>query len=329
MKHSLFGMLIVAAWGYSGLAMADPATPGAQPAPAEAALPASVPNRDRFLGIETMRLWPDRAPQATSDAPEEVPTLTLFRPQPGRANGTAVIVAPGGGYIGLAGMLEGRDVASWFTARGVTAFVLAYRVGPKARLPIPLLDGARAVRYVRANAANWHIAPDHIGMIGFSAGGHLTASTAGLAKPGDPASPDPVERVSSRPDFVILGYPWLEGTAVDSSGHSQYCQFARSNCNPADFVQYRPVDTVTANYPPTFIYHTTADSLVRPGGSLAFYQALVAHNVSVEMHIFAQGPHGTGLGGADPALSRWPDLMAEWLRGLGQLDKPAVPAAPR
>ena len=298
----------------------------AQPAPAEA----PVPNRDAIFGMETLRLWPGRAPQATSDNADEVPTLTVFRAQPGRDNATAVIVAPGGGYNGLSGVLEGRDVAAWFSAHGVTAFVLAYRVGPKARLPIPLLDGARAVRLVRANAARWHIVPDRIGMIGFSAGGHLAASLAGEANAGDAASPDPVERASARPDFVILGYPWLEATAIDAKGQSQYCVFAahvaKTPCNAREYVRYRPILAVSAQFPPTFIYHTTTDSLVRPQGSLDFYAALVAKGVPVEMHIFGHGQHGTGLGGSDLALARWPGLMEQWLREQGLLDKPGVKA---
>lgn len=315
-------LLVVALTSGVGPARAEPV------AAIAVAAAAPTPDRSQLLGIETLRLWQTRAPLATSDNPDETPTLTLFRPQPGHETGTAVIVAPGGAYMGLSGILEGRDVAAWFSAHGVTAFVLSYRVGSRARLPIPLLDGARAVRFVRANAARWHIAPDRIGMIGFSAGGHLAASVAGLATPGDASSPDPIERISSRLDFVVLGYPWLEGMTLDATGHSQYCQFARGNCRPADYVQFRPVDRVTDAYPPTFVYHTTTDALVRTAGSLTFYEALVAHHVPVEMHIFANGSHGTGLGGADPALSRWPELLAEWLRGLGLLDKAPIAKRP-
>jgi acetyl esterase/lipase len=316
MRNAL--LFIFAALG-SGTGPAS-AQPVASPPLAEA----PAPNRDAALGMETFRLWQTRAPQATGDSPDEVPTLTLFRPQQGQENGTAVIIAPGGGYFGLSSILEGRDVASWFTAHAITAFVLTYRVGLKARLPIPLLDGARAVRLVRANAARWHIAPDRIGMVGFSAGGHLAASVAGLATAGDTRSADPVEQVSSRPDFEVLGYPWLEATTVDAQGNSPYCRFARSSCNPADYARYHPVELVTDSFPPTFIYHTTADTVVKADGSLKFYQALVAHHVPVEMHIFANGAHGTGLGGADPALSHWPELLAEWLRGMGLLDQAAL-----
>lgn len=299
-----------------------PGSVGAQPA---SSATDTVPVPASLLGLESYRLWPGRAPAATSDTADDIPTLTLFKPHIGTANGTAVIVAPGGAYASLATKLEGRPVADWFASRGVTAFVLSYRVGAKAHLPTPLLDGPRAVRYLRANAQRFGIDPGRIGMIGFSAGGHLTATTAAKADAGDPASADPVERVSSKPDFVILGYPWLDGMAIGPDGQSQYCRFIAKPCNPKDYVQYRPTDDVSAAFPPTFIYHTTADNLVKADGILRFYQKLLDAKVPVEMHIFANGGHGTGLGGADPALSHWPELLQEWLRGRGLLDKAHKP----
>jgi acetyl esterase/lipase len=279
---------------------------------------------DLFLGLETFRLWPGRAEGATGDSPAETPTITVFPPQPGYANGTAVLVAPGGGYIGLAANLEGRQVADWFASRGITAFVLQYRVGPSARLPLPLVDGRRAVQFVRAQSNRFGIDPKRIGMIGFSAGGHLSAMTAAQAVDGRADAADLVERESSRPDFLILGYPWLEGTALDSKGQSQYCVFAGTDCVPGDYERYMPVRFVTGRMPPTFIYHTTTDSLVPVEGILRFYQALRASRVAVELHIFGTGEHGTGLGGADPALARWPELLEHWLRGLKLLERPAM-----
>ncbi|MCE7795350.1 alpha/beta hydrolase [Sphingobium sufflavum] len=279
-----------------------------------------------LFGLEAHRLWPGRAPGATSDAPDETPVLTVFRPMRGTENGTAVIVAPGGGYMALAGAHEGRQVADWFASRGVTAFVLRYRVGPKARLPLPLLDGKRAVRFVRANAARLRIDPDRIGMIGFSAGGHLTATVAGEGDAGKPGDADPVEQAASRLSFAILAYPWLNGTVPDAQGKSQYCQFTRAECKAADYARYRPLNSVTAAFPPTFLFHTTTDSLVSPTGSIELYQALLANKVPVEMHVFAQGAHGVGLGGSDPALSRWPDLLDQWLRAQGLFArKPVAP----
>lgn len=299
-------------------------TLSAAPVMAQVAAPASAhaaPIPAAALGLETVRLWPGRAPEASSDKADETPTLTIFRPQPGSENGTSVIVAPGGGYMGLSMVSEGRQVADWFNSRGITTFLLQYRVGPKARLPIPLLDGARAVRYVRANAARFKLNPNRIGMIGFSAGGHLTATTAGKADAGNATSPDPIERVSSRPDFAILGYPWLEGMMIEKGGKSQYCMFQGKACDPKQYVQYRPIDDVTERFPPTFIYHTTADSLVGANGIVNFYEALIAKKVPAEMHIFANGQHGSGFGGADPALARWPELLELWLRGQGLLKK--------
>jgi acetyl esterase/lipase len=270
------------------------------------------------LRVDTYRLWPGRAPGAQSDAASETPTLTLFRPPPGRANGTAVVIAPGGGYTDLASSLEGAEPAAWFTARGVAAFVLTYRVGQTARLPIPLFDGARAIRFVRAHAAEFQIDPKRIGMMGFSAGGHLAAMTAVEGAPGDPTSADGIERVSSRPDFLILGYPWLEGTLPDAKGQSQYCSFAQSRAGPpcvsADYARFAPTAKVTAATPPTFIYHTTADDLVPVQGSLRFFEALVAHRVPAEFHAFEAGAHGSGLGGLSASLVLWPDLLQEWMR---------------
>jgi acetyl esterase/lipase len=268
--------------------------------------------------IESYRLWEGRAPGAQGDLDDETPTLTVLRPQGGRTNGTAVVVAPGGAYVGLAGMLEGVEPAAWFTARGATAFILTYRVGPKARLPIPLLDGARAVRFVRANAGSLQVDPGRIGMMGFSAGGHLAATTAVDATAGEAGAQDPVERVSSRPDFLILVYPWLEGMQVRADGTSSYCDFATRRggppCDPREYARFRPVEHVTKAAPPTFLFHTTDDELVPVAGTVSFYEALTGSGVPAELHAFATGPHGVGLGGRSPTLSRWPELLEEWLR---------------
>jgi acetyl esterase/lipase len=287
------------------------------PLPSDAALPQVLHDAD------TYRLWAGRAPGTKSDSPQETPTITWFAPPPGRANGTAVIIAPGGGYTHLAGILEGTQPASWFTTRGVTAFVLQYRFGAEARLPTPLFDGARAVRFVRAHAPELHIDPDRIGMMGFSAGGHLAAMTGVEAFPGQLDRADPVDQVSGRPDFLILGYPWLEGTQLLPDGHSQYCDFAirdtHTPCEPKDYVRFAPRLYVTSKAPPTFIYHTSDDGLVPAEGSLRFYEELRKQNIPVEMHVFEHGPHGTGLGGSDPQLSTWPRLLQEWMRHRGLL----------
>ncbi len=305
---------------FLGSAARAPVQPAPVP-PADVALPPARAN-------ESYRLWPGAAPGAPDGAPDSTPTLTVYRPQFPRPDGPAVVIAPGGAYIGLAARLEGVDPAAWFTARGVTAFVLTYRVGPKAPLPLPLADGARAVRYVRAHARDFGLNPARIGMMGFSAGGHLAATTAVDATPGDPAAADPVERASSRPDFLVLVYPWLEGAKMRPDGGSSYCDFAKmrgASCAPAQFARFLPLAHVSDTTPPTFLFHTTNDELVPVGGSVRFYQALVDHGVPAELHAYANGRHGAGLGGADPVLQTWPGLLDMWLRARGVIDPPAPP----
>jgi acetyl esterase/lipase len=268
--------------------------------------------------VDVYRLWP-----ATEKDEPGLPVLTVMRPHPGRANGTAVVIAPGGAYIGLAGMLEGVEPAAWFTAHGVTAFILTYRVGASNRLPIPFADGARAMRFVRANAKAFDVDPGRIGMMGFSAGGHLAATTAVDATPGRPDATDAIERAGSRPDFLILAYPWLEGMQLRADGTSQYCEFllrsGARECRSQDYVRFRPLDHVTKDMPPTFLYHTTNDELVPVAGTIRFYQALVEVGVPVELHAFESGHHGSGLAGDQPRLSEWPVLLEHWLLGRGLL----------
>src|SRR3984957_12564160 len=178
-------------------------------APAQVAGTETEQAVDPALGISTLQLWPAGAPEVANTSPADLPTLTVFLPQKGKGTGSAVIVAPGGAYLRLASNLEGRQVADWLTARGVTAFVLKYRLGAKYLYPIPLQDAQRAVRLVRSSAASYGFLPDHIGFIGFSAGGHLAAATGTLFDAGKPDAADPVQRLSSRPDFLVLGYAWL------------------------------------------------------------------------------------------------------------------------
>ena len=161
------------------------------------------PRVDPNAEPETFALWPTGAPGALGTADDDKPTLTVFRTTL-RPNGTAVIIAPGGGYLHLSMNNEGRQVAAWFNAMGVTAFVLKYRLGPRYHHPIELGDAQRAIRLVRARAAEFGIQPDRIGMMGFSAGGHLTATAGTLYDDGNPAAADPFDRPGSRPDFLIL-----------------------------------------------------------------------------------------------------------------------------
>jgi acetyl esterase/lipase len=309
-----------------GLVLAISAPLQAQPPQPSA--PGTPQVQDTFLGVATYKLWDGDAPGATGTEPGDVPTLTLFQVHRGTGNGTAIVIAPGGAYRGLAANLEGRQVADWFTSRGVTAFVLRYRLGNKYLYPAPLTDARRAIRFVRAKAAEFGIQPDRIGMMGFSAGGHLTAMAATMPEAGKPDAADPLERVGSKPDFIVLGYPWLNAMIKDQKALS-YCGVLKlqpAQC--ASFEQYSPEKLVTKDTPPVFIYNTTDDELVPVDASVTFYRALVTAGVPAEMHIFRTGRHGSGLGLGDPALDTWMGLTEAWMRGLGLISKAPAPQPP-
>lgn len=271
-----------------------------------------------FLHIQTIRLWQGDAPLAHGKTCRDIPTLTIFYPH--RGNGSSVIVLPGGGHVELAGGLEGRDVAAWFAARGFTAFILQYRLGSNGYLfPAPLYDARRAVQLVRARAADYHLDPHRIVMIGFSAGGHLAALAGTRFVPGNPQSSDPIEQVSSRPDYLVLGYPWIGAMSPDTS-HLTYCKLMNIMDRCAEFQkEYSPDLFVTKDTPPTFWYHTADDHTVPIEQGLRFYEALLKAGVPVEAHIFEHGAHGSGLGRGNPSLDQWPGLLETWLRMHGLL----------
>ena len=283
----------------------------------------SAPGNDNsFLGIQTIRLWPGDAPQPKGNGCEDIPTLSVFTPRAGSENGSAVVILPGGGYNRLAGDLEGREIASWFAARGFKAFVLAYRLPSHGYLlPVPLLDAHRAVQLVRAEAKDFNIKPNRIVMIGFSAGGHLAGLAGTQSLPGDPNSADPIERVSSRPDYMVLGYPWMGAVSMDTT-HLNYCKDFNLMDQCAELTaKYTPTLFVSKQTPPTFIYHTYNDQTVPVEQSLGFFEALRKVGVPAEMHIFADGKHGSGLGKGDAALGQWSNLLENWLRANGLIPK--------
>jgi acetyl esterase/lipase len=295
------------------------ATAQTETKPASSASCTEISSSNEFLGISTIRLWPGDAPQAKGTGCDDIPTLSVLRPQPGHENGSAVIVMPGGAYLHLASILEGREVADWFTARGFTAFVLRYRLGKKYLLPVPLVDARRAVQLVRARARDYHISPSRIAIIGFSAGGSLAGLTATQFVPGNPDAEDPIDRVSSRPDYVVLGYPWIGAVSPDVS-HLSYCKLmdVMDRCEELQKA-YSPDLFVTKDTPPTFIYHTTDDATVPVEQALRFYEALLKAGASGEIHIFAHGSHGSGLGSGNASLDQWPNLLENWLSDRGLL----------
>ena len=266
-------------------------------------------------------LWENGAPGALGQADTDKPTITAYR-APRGSSGTAIVVAPGGGYGALAIEHEGRQWAYWYNAMGITAFVLKYRLGPRYHHPIELGDAQRAIRTVRSRAAEFNIVPDRIGMMGFSAGGHLTSTAGTHFDSGRADSSDPIERVSSRPDFLILGYPVISfDPAVTHAGSLR--NLLGENPDPKLVENLSNDLQVTAQTPPTFIFHTTNDAAVPVENSLRFYLALKRAKVPVEMHLFENGPHGVGMALNDPSLSSWPNLLMNWLRARGMLTKPA------
>jgi acetyl esterase/lipase len=265
-----------------------------------------------------MPLWPGAAPLAHGDSAIDRPTITPFLLPAAQRNGTAVVVLPGGGYQHLAMDHEGYQVARWLNTLGVQAFVVQYRLGMKYHHPAELMDAQRAIRTVRARAAEWGIDPARVGIMGFSAGGHL-ASTAGTHyDAGKPGAADPIDRVSSRPDFMVLGYPVI--TLKDPYAHKgSRTNLLGESPDPALVALLSNETQVTKDTPPTFLVHTSNDRTVPVENSIMFYQALHAAGVPAEMHIFESGPHGFGLGGTNPVLSTWSTLLANWLRARGLL----------
>jgi len=266
-----------------------------------------------------MPLWPNGAPGALGTADVDIPTLTAYPAPEGRGVGTAVIVCPGGGYLHLSMDKEGSEIARWLNSLGVTAFVLKYRLGPQYHHPIELGDAQRAIRTVRTNAAEYRVRPDRIGIMGFSAGGHL-ASTAGTHfDTGNPSAPDPIDRAGSRPDFLVLCYPVISFTTPYTHRGSLKALLG-DNPDPKLVENLSNELQVTAQTPPTFLFHTTTDTTVPSENSALFYLALRKAGVPAEMHIFERGPHGVGLATTDEALSNWPSRLAAWLRVRGLLN---------
>lgn len=275
-------------------------------------------------GVAPITLWPEGAPGALGKEALDVPTLTPYLPPKEKATGAAVIVCPGGGYTRLADH-EGRPVAEWLNTLGVTAFVLKYRVGPRYHHPAPLADAARAIRTVRARAAEWGLDPGRIGILGFSAGGHL-ASTAGTHfDAGKPGAADPVERASSRPDLMVLIYPVITMREKTHAGSRK--QLLGDNPAPELVALMSNEEQVTKETPPAFLVHTMTDTTVPVENSLMFVSALRRAGVPFEFHLYERGPHGFGLGLKDPVLATWTARCADWLRLHGFTATQAAPAA--
>jgi acetyl esterase/lipase len=259
-----------------------------------------------------VKLW-DSAPVFNPAFGQDEPTLTPYL-LGGEGHG-CVIISPGGAYT-MKALHEAEPMALAIKALGFSAFVLDYRVQPY-RHPVPQMDAARAVRHVRCNAVKYGVNPDRIAVLGFSAGGHLAACTGVFWDRGDPEASDPVERVSSRPDAMVLCYPVIDMAGVLKHKGSAINLLGDLAGNKALRRAVSPYLHVAADTCPAFLWHTADDDSVPVGNSIEMFEALRAHGVAAELHVFPKGSHGLGLAEGDPQVSQWMGLCGEFLNSLG------------
>ncbi len=259
---------------------------------------------------ERLKLWNMRAPNGDGTFEKAETWITVHKPE--KPNGTAVVICPGGGYGGLVTGAEGHGIAAWLNTHGITGVVLEYRL-PKGRSSVPLLDAQRAIRTVRASATTWGVDPAKVGIIGFSAGGHL-ASTAGTHfDDGDPKSDDAVGKQSSRPDFMILVYPVI---TMGEKGHGGSRTNLLGKQPDEKLVKLFSNETqVTAKTPPAFLAHAKDDKVVVLENSKAFYDALLTQKVPAKYLELASGGHGLN-GYKGPMWDAWQTQSLTWLREL-------------
>ena len=261
-------------------------------------------------------LWADGAPGATGTTEHDIPAMLAFPAPPEKANGCSVLVCPGGGYGGLAMDHEGHQIAGWLNERGISAYILRYRLGTHGyHHPIQKNDVLRALRVIRHHAEATGGDPHRIGVMGFSAGGHLASTAATHFDAGDPAATDPIDQISSRPDFAILCYPVITMDEAFTHKGSRRNLLGNDRYGDAQLVELLSNEKqVTKETPPTFIFHTTEDPVVPVENAIEFYSALRRSGVgAAELHVYQKGRHGVGLAQNDPILSSWPDRLHAWL----------------
>jgi acetyl esterase/lipase len=264
-----------------------------------------------LFSAESFPLWEQNVPGALGNDEKDIPTLTVFKPAEGTANGAAMVICPGGGYGGLA-QHEGKDYAEWLAKHGITGIVLKYRLGSAGyRHPVMLGDAARAVRLVRSQSEKWGIDPKRVGIMGSSAGGHLASTLLTHFDEGKAGASDPVEQQSSRPDLGILCYPVITLGEFTHAGSKKNLLGE----NPSeDLVKLLSNELqVTTNTPPTFLWHTYEDTGVVPQNSMLFAMALQKHKVPYELHVYEKGKHGIGLANGHP----WTHQCLRWLKLRG------------
>lgn len=256
---------------------------------------------------ERLSLWNGKAPSGDGETEEADAWLTVHRPT--KSSGAAIIICPGGGYGGLVTGPEGHGIAAWLNEHGVTGAVLEYRL-PKGRHRVPLLDAQRAIRTVRARSKEWNLEGSGIGIMGFSAGGHLASTAATHFDLGDPAATNPLDRVSSRPDFAILVYPVITMGTFTHQGSKT--NLLGDSPAPTLIELYSNEKQVTNLTPPTFLAHALDDKPVPPDNSKLFYEALRKHDIPSKYLELASGGHGLN-GYKGPMWDAWQEQSLAWL----------------
>lgn len=252
-------------------------------------------------------LWPAEAP--VGDGKFEKTNAAIHVHQPDQPNGTAMVICPGGGYGGLVMGPEGHGIAKWLNTHGITGIVLEYRL-PRGRTYVPMLDAQRAMRTVRANAKAWNIDPKRIGIIGFSAGGHVASTAATHFDAGNPKSDDAIEQVSCRPDFAVLVYPVVTMGAKTHGGSKN--NLLGANPTPELIDLFSNEKQVNANTPPMFMAHAKDDNVVVPENSRDLNAALQAHHIASEYLELPGGGHGLN-GYSGPMWAAWQERSLAWL----------------
>ena len=265
-------------------------------------------------------LWPGDAPRAQGKDPGDIPGYLLYPAPADKATGTAIVVCPGGGYGALAMDHEGYQIAQWLNSLGVTAVILKYRLGPRYQHPVPHNDAQRAVRTVRFRAKEWGVDPGRVGILGFSAGGHLASTVGTHFEKADASAQDPIDRLSDRPDFMVLMYPVITLTGPHAHVGSRNNLLGK-NPDPQLVDHLCNDKMVTPQTPPTFLVHTTEDKGVPPENSVLFYVALTKHKVPAELHIYEKGRHGLGLGPKELPYSSWSGRCVAWMQSRGLLER--------
>ena len=264
------------------------------------------------IALDPVLLWPSGAPGAAGSGPEDCPRLTPFLPKTRKPVG-AVVVCPGGGYHVRAAH-EREPIARWVAGGGLAGFLLDYRVAPY-RHPVPLSDAQRAIRLVRSRAKEWNVLPDKIAILGFSAGGHLAVSAATVFDAGKPDAADSIDRQSCRPDALIACYPVVTFGEFRHDGSMRNLLGQEVDERLRQYLSLE--NRVTAQTPPTFLWHTGDDEGVPVENSLLLAAALRRCRVPVALHVFPHGQHGLGLAGDHPTARAWTGLCAEWLAEIG------------